>query len=96
MLNITQDPSTDFLENSLDQKKNTSPNGSDFGLLCEVPILLYRRDKFPMECLGPASLCVIPSEIDENSISTHNVEIEKVQIKVWLRFYTPYFCFIQF
>mmetsp|Transcript_214 Transcript_214/g.265 ORF Transcript_214/g.265 Transcript_214/m.265 type:complete len:377 (-) Transcript_214:19-1149(-) len=79
------DPSTDFLEKSLDQKKNSSSsNTRNCGLLREVPILLYRQDKFPMECLGPATLCVIPSTLDEASFAMNDIGMKKVQTKIWL------------
>ena len=33
----------------------------------EIPILLYRKNKFPRECLGPGSLCVTPNIKDDLS-----------------------------
>jgi hypothetical protein len=51
-----------------------------------VPILLYRQDKFPMGCLGPATLCVIPSILDELSFAMNDIGMKKVQTKVQLQF----------
>jgi hypothetical protein len=39
-----------------------------------------------MECLGPATLCVIPSTLDEASFAMNDIGMKKVQTKVQLQF----------
>ena len=38
----------------------------------EVPILLYRKNMFPRECLGPGSLCITPQMKDD------------IRMKIWI------------
>ena len=52
--------------NNSNNSSNSINNGNN--TCTEVPILFYQKNRFPLECIGPGSLCVLPESESPSSL----------------------------